>query len=128
MVDGRRLGVEQQEETLTESLLLEIIRKSRTITVHTFSRTEEGRTGADWAWWWEGDRRWFGAIVQAKRLNQRTGQVDFGYRTRPSGSNPAPERHIDLLLEAARDLQLPPLYVLYNVDHIGRRPRARASR
>ena len=123
MVDGRHLGVEQHEETLTESLLLELSRKSPTVAVHTYTRTEESRTGADWAWWWEGDRRWFGALVQAKRVDPRSGHFDFGYRPRPSPRNPEPERQIDLLLDAARDLELPPMYALYNGPDIAIDPR-----
>ena len=39
------------------------------ILVRTYTRWEESReSGADWAWWWEGETRWFGALVQAKRL------------------------------------------------------------
>ncbi len=71
-------------------------------------------TGADWAWWWEGERRWFGALVQAKRLQPGAGRYDFGYRPRSSASNPSPQRQIDLLMQAARQFDLPPLYVLYN--------------
>jgi hypothetical protein len=115
MLDGKALGVEQHEETLTESLLLELSRGSSYVKVRTYSKAEESRTtGADWAWWWEGERRWFGALVQAKRLDPRTGRYNFGYRPTPSPRNAAPQRQIDLLMDAARSLDLPPLYVLYN--------------
>lgn len=115
MLDGHLHGVEQHEETLTESLLLELSRAMPSVTVRTYTRAEESReTGADWAWWWEGDRRWFGALVQAKRLDPTTQSYDFGYMPRPSRRQADPQRQIDLLMEAARDLDLPPLYVLYN--------------
>ena len=55
MLDGKALGVEQHEETLTESLLLELSRGSSYVKVRTYSKAEESRTtGADWAWWWKG--------------------------------------------------------------------------
>lgn len=116
--DGRALGVEQHEETITESLLLEMRRAQPEIVVKTFSRAEESRkTGADWAWWWEGERTWFGALVQAKRLvEQRAGSFGyaFDYRPQPSKANPNPDRQIDLLMAASRRFELPPMFALYN--------------
>jgi hypothetical protein len=115
MLDGSAVGVEQHEETLTESLLLEVARRAPNVTVRTYSRQQESRvTGADWAWWWQGERRWFGALVQAKRLDPHSGRYNFGYTPRSSTRNTSPQRQIDLLMAAARDLELPPLYVLYN--------------
>jgi len=123
MLDGRQFGVEQHEETLTESLLLEIARSHPSVAVRTFSRKEESNeSGADWAWWWEGERQWFGAIVQAKRLSsQGRGAFgyDFSYRPKKTDARPDPERQIDLLLRASRTFDLPALYVLYNgPDHV----------
>lgn len=117
LADGRRLGVEQQEETITESFLLELARAQPLVKVRTFTRAQESReTGADWAWWWEGQHQWFGALVQAKRLSVQGAEFgyDFGYRPRRSDSRPDPERQIDLLLRAARDWDLPALFALYN--------------
>lgn len=103
MSDGRRLGVEQQEETITESLLLELARAQPRVKIRTFTRAEESRTtGADFAWWWEGEHQWFGALVQAKRLVPQGSDFgyDFGYRPRRTDARPTPERQIDLLLRA----------------------------
>lgn len=117
LADGRRYGVDQHEETITESLLLDLARSQPNVKVRTFTRMEESReTGADWAWWWEGERRWFGALVQAKVLKDRNGLsgYDFGYRPKVSNYRPDPERQIDLLLKASKHWDLPPLYALYN--------------
>ena len=109
IIDGKRYGVTQYEEGITQSLLLEVTRNSPTATVVMYTHAEESHeTGADWAWWWEGEHRWFGALVQAKRLNAKQLTYDFAYRPRNSSVS-----QIDLLFQAAAQQQLPPLYVLY---------------
>lgn|GEM_PF-5682445 len=118
IADGERLGVRQHEETITESLLLEVAKAFPSIRVQTFTRAQESReTGADWVWWWEGKTHWFGSLVQAKRLVPKAGGqhgYDFNYRPKRSKGNPNPPRQIDLLLEDAERRGLPAIYALYN--------------
>lgn len=120
MCDGERLGARQHEEALTSHLLLELARAQPNVRVATFNHFEENRdTGADWEWWWEGERNWFGALVQAKCLKKVAGGVlgyDFAYTPAPSVRNPTPARQIDVLLSAGYRRGVPPMYALYNGD------------
>ncbi len=104
---AERAGFASHEQALTEVVLT---RAAPAVQVSTFSQREEARTGADWLWWWRGRGEWFGALVQAKRnkpLHSRP-WYDFGYRTN-SGS-----RQVDRLLDTAKRLEVPAVYVLYN--------------
>lgn len=72
-------------------------------------RRAETRTGADWEWWIEGNRRWFHLLIQAKRLRifGATPGYDLGHVV--SG-----ERQVDRLIRASDRQRVPALYVLYN--------------
>jgi len=64
-LDRARLAdVAQQEETITESVLLELKESLPQLSIKTYTRLEENRdTGADWLWWWCGETAWFGGLV-----------------------------------------------------------------
>ncbi|WP_222272880.1 hypothetical protein [Modestobacter marinus] len=121
-----RLGVDQHEETLTQSVLLDLRRRVPELGVKVFTRQEENRTfGADWLWWWRGRDRWFGHLVQAKRLvpfsRDRAG-YSIGYR--PAGVDPDGNQRsmqIETLLGASEELQVPAIYALYNPSTLGQR-------
>lgn len=110
---GQEHGVELQEETITESLLLDISIALPPLTVKTFTRHQESRNGADWQWeWWFEGRQWFGLRIQAKRLKRlRSGRLgyDIAYR---SGSSKKPQ--IDLLIRDANKAGMQAAYALYN--------------
>lgn len=56
--DGTKYGVVQHEETITESFLLKLAKSQPNVAIRTFTKYQESReSGADWEWWWEGDRR-----------------------------------------------------------------------
>ncbi|MFD3427442.1 DUF6615 family protein [Nocardia fluminea] len=110
---GERVGVRQPEETLTNSVLLDLCRELPNLRVRTVGRAEESTVGADWEWWIEGPRQWFGALIQAKRLSEN-GTYGFNYEPRPSKRNPTPGRQVDRLIKTAEGLRIPALYVLYN--------------
>lgn len=119
-------GVDQHEETLTQSLLLDLRVAVPELNVRTFTRQEENRaSGADWLWWWRGRDRWFAHLVQAKRLTEGSGGkagYSVGYRPsrRSSTGSPAPLQ-IDTLLSAAGALGVPAVYALYNPSRPGER-------
>ncbi|MEU2036690.1 DUF6615 family protein [Nocardia amamiensis] len=113
VAQGELYGVRQDEEALTSSLLLDLLRDLPDLRVRTLSHHEEATDGADWEWWIQGATRWFGALIQAKRLSP-DGTYGFNYTTKPSKRNPKPQRQIDSLIETARWLNIPPLFVLYN--------------
>jgi len=113
IASGQQYGIRQPEETLTNSLLLDLRRALPDLNVQMTSRAAESVEGADWEWWIEGESKWFGALIQAKRTTRR-GLIDFGYAPSKSVRNPNPAKQIDSLIKTARARGIPPLYVLYN--------------
>lgn len=113
-------GFELHEETITQNLLADVGSRLPQVEIKMFTKWAESReSGADWEWWWEGERQWFGALVQAKRLSGSVNGLtvpgyDFGYTPRATETRPNPSRQIDLLLEAAKHRALPAMYALYN--------------
>lgn len=113
---GRAVGVAQHEETITETILLRMALALPNLKIETFSRAEESqRTGADWVWWWEGHKYWFGGLVQAKRLLDAPSRPHYhlGYLPAFNGIGPSP-RQVDRLLAESRRVALPAMYALYN--------------
>lgn len=108
---AERAGFAAHEQALTEIVLT---RAAPAVQVWTFSQREEATTGADWLWWWRGGGEWFGALVQAKRNKPVRSRpwYDFGYWT---GSG---HRQVDRLLDTAKRLEVPAVYVLYNISPI----------
>ncbi|MFC9434464.1 DUF6615 family protein [Nocardia sp. NPDC057030] len=115
---GEAHGIRQPEETLTNSLLLDLCRELPDLRVKMTGRADEAVEGSDWEWWIEGESKWFGALVQAKRTTG-DGRINFGYKPAPSKRNPHPEHQLDSLIATAEDLRIPPLYVLYNDTEAG---------
>ncbi|HJQ94831.1 MAG TPA: DUF6615 family protein [Acidimicrobiia bacterium] len=112
IADGKRWGVEQSEDTITETLLLSLRRAFPYLKVRHFTRYGESKTGADWEWWWRGSDRWFHVLVQAKRLIRLRRGV-LGYRfDYKVGEERIPQ--YELLLRAATTRLAAPIYVLYN--------------
>jgi hypothetical protein len=78
MVKGETSGLGWDEETITNTMLVEV---PPLVKVVPFTRPQEGGDkrlkehgagmGADWLWWWVGDDGTsFGMLVQAKRLKK----------------------------------------------------------
>jgi hypothetical protein len=109
---GAAHGVSQQEETLTESMLLELCRTLPDLRVATYNRAKERRTGADWEWWVQGRTDWFGYLIQAKK-SSGTLAVHSSYRLGAT-SGSAKDSQSRLLLEEAKRRSLPAVHVLYN--------------
>lgn len=71
MEDAFRLNMPRNEETITESLLLNLARNNsrHELQITSFNRTEEGVNGADWEFWFSNASGYGIAVrVQAKRL------------------------------------------------------------
>jgi hypothetical protein len=70
MADAARLGLFMNEETITESNLLFLARghKRHGLNIKVYSKQEERRVGADWAWCFMHGGRAVAMRVQAKRL------------------------------------------------------------
>lgn len=115
LTDAARLGTPFGEETITETLLLDLrLELGRRLAVTPFTKYQESRvTGADWEWWFcDGiGRRMYGMRVQAKKLKLVNGVPSYDFAYKPKKSK---MRQIDRLLANARDVGLPAVYTLYN--------------
>ena len=115
MVKGETSGLGWDEETVTNTMLVEV---PPLVKVVPFTRLQEGGDkrlkehgsgiGADWLWWWVGDDgASFGMLVQAKRLKKDKNEewfIDFGYKSGKQWQD----------LHATADiLQVAPSYALY---------------
>jgi len=112
--DGRAVGHQIGEETITDINLLELKKRHpMEIVVKGFSKPEEGKIGADWEWWFTGTSgRWFGMRVQAKIINFRTDSFPHLHYRRNKGSR----YQSDLLIDRAllSNPPLVPVYCLYS--------------
>ena len=66
--DSLRLNISISEESITDLLLLEMLRRTNRIVCKKFTRHEERKSGADWQWWFISGNRGFPIRIQAKRL------------------------------------------------------------
>ena len=66
--DSQRLNISISEESITDMLLLEMLRRTKRIVCKKFTRHEERKSGADWQWWFISGNRGFPIRIQAKRL------------------------------------------------------------
>ena len=117
MADGRKLGVPQSEEGLTESLLLDLRMSFPQLRIRPVgSRNREAQEGHDWEWWIQGPTQWFGARVQAKVQHGAAGAESYllGYRVGRKKEGTLQPRQVDLVLAAASVRGLPAVYALYN--------------
>jgi hypothetical protein len=118
IVAGESAGIRQSEETITETVLLELKTRLPNLRISPHNHSKESDSGADWEWWIEGDSRWFGMLVQAKKLhaiNKR--QTAFGYEFGYPPYSAVGDLQVDRLIHTAEDeseLELAPVYVLYN--------------
>lgn len=129
MSEAERFGLPRNEETTTEDLLLSLARKhkGRGLDITAYTKKEEGKTGADWAFWftddsWEG----IGARIQAKRLFADVGAYSSLYhqsekqREASKASGLLTPNQCETLLNYRDPLdpfnKLIPLYIFYNSD------------
>lgn len=125
---AKKLDMYFSEETISETLLLELaIRNQTEITILPFNKREEGLNGADWEWCFldpvtRTNQR---MLVQAKLLDDKD-QV-YSHIDRFIGSSGI--RQIDRLMENSRNREIPALYVFYNhLNDPGRLPQRSACR
>ncbi|MDI9933152.1 hypothetical protein QM588_22265 [Rhodococcus sp. IEGM 1354] len=117
IVAGERSRIRQSEETITETILLELSISLPNLRISTHSRRKESRSGADWEWWIEGNTRWFGMLVQAKKLHAARGHPNGGYGFGYAPQSASGELQVDRLIYTAEHRASPtlaPIYVLYN--------------
>jgi hypothetical protein len=77
------LGLFMNEETITETLLLNLAKRfqGKTVRVRPFTKAEETKNGADWEFWFMEGQQAVGLRIQAKRLYP-SGRYDALYPKR----------------------------------------------
>jgi hypothetical protein len=112
IADADDAGLAFSEETITETILLELHRDHRErIRVKAFSKAEEKRNGSDWEWWIGRPGRWLGMRVQAKRISlpeEAFNRLQTYGATKRGGT-----RQIDALIAAAAHDRLNAVYCFY---------------
>lgn len=97
------------EESLTDWLLYELSDRLPWVHYLKFSRHQEARsTGADWDWWFVGDRGSVALRVQAKRLRYNEDCYKGLAHTNRHGLQ------IEKLIESSTSHNLLPMYALYS--------------
>ncbi|TIQ40908.1 MAG: hypothetical protein E5X49_21160 [Mesorhizobium sp.] len=111
IADADRAGLAFSEETITETILLDLQREHpEEVRLRAFSKREEKNNGADWEWWIGRPGRWLGMRMQAKRLalpREEFKQLQ-GYG-RKKGSPP----QIEVLIAEAAKYRINAGYCLY---------------
>jgi hypothetical protein len=108
MSDARSLGFQLKEETLTDLNVIQLKKRLSTkVITHTFSKTKEGRNGADWEWWFKDSTGYYlGFRVQAKIINFKSDKYEHLYYPDNTG-----KQNLKLIKEAIRSN--PPLIPIY---------------
>lgn len=117
VIAGERTGIRQSEETITETNLLELSVMLPNLRISTHTHKMESTSGADWEWWIEGDTKWFGMLVQAKKLHRINKSPISGYGFGYAPESADGDLQVDRLIhtaEAHTRHQLAPVYALYN--------------
>jgi hypothetical protein len=103
------------EESITDTMLLDLADSfPGRVTIVPFNKRQEGKFGADWAWAFRSadGRQNLPMLVQAKILD--LADVQYPEIGRHVGRRKPPKRQIDLLIETAERLGIPPIYAFYN--------------
>ncbi len=112
--DTYKASIRQGEETITDIILLEILRlKSSNVQVIQTPKIKEKEKGTDWEWWIgsknEGYLRY---AIQSKKIDPESRNYkSLNYK---SGKGANRKRQIDILTEYAKDNNAIPLYCFYN--------------
>ena len=96
------------EDSITDMLLLEMLRRSDRLLCRRYTRPGEAKSGADWLWWFTSGTRGFPVLIQAKRL-YKSRRYEALQSTRPGTHD-----QTDRLLCTARMSNWLPLYCFYN--------------
>jgi hypothetical protein len=113
MDDALRLGMPRNEETTTETLLLNLARNHprHELRIETFTGSEEGVHGADWEFWFANDHGLGVAVrIQAKRLFP-SGNYDSLFHQSKTQKTKRTNQCRELIRHAGSAI---PIYVFYN--------------
>src|SRR5690606_8057430 len=112
---AKRVGLTFSEETVTETILLQLAESfPGQISIVPFNKRQEGRVGADWAWaFMSADgAHVYPMLVQAKALD--FSDVNYPEIKRNIGKIVPAVRQIDRLIDSAQSLGWPAIYAFYN--------------
>lgn len=114
MSAAQRLGLSLSEETITETCLFNLARKTQTgqIAIIPATRPQEAKHGADWEWWFTNSGWGVGYRVQAKRLFP-SGRYESLFKPGEQFAQ------LDKLVSKAGDDGIDPLYCFYNFQVLG---------
>lgn len=112
--DTCKSSIRQDEETLTDNILLEILRSEiPSIQVIQTSKVSEKEKGTDWEWWLGSEKfGWLRYAIQAKKLHPQS--QNYPSLNHLSGKKPDRRRQVDVLNEYASKNNAIPLYCFYN--------------
>ena len=97
---GRKQGVQINEETITNILMLRLQEtNSPHLRIKSYSKKQESRTGADWEWWLGTPVTWVGFRLQAKVINFTTDSYEHLYYVPPKTGIP---QYQQLITDALR--------------------------
>lgn len=111
---GIKRGIGLNEETITDVLLLDILRKQpHDVFTVKFSKNYEGQEGADWEWWILSQSGIVGFRFQAKRLhrNHVNGKYEYSYLDYRDKNG---KYQVDKLVDQANKKGFVPMYIFYN--------------
>lgn len=113
MDDALSLGIARNEDTITESLLLNLARNhpSHELNIKSFTRSAEGINGADWEFWISnGNGLGIALRVQAKRLFP-SGKYESLFHQSKTQVRKSTNQCRELIKNAGSSI---PIYVFYN--------------
>ncbi|UWR15598.1 DUF6615 family protein [Sulfitobacter sp. M368] len=125
MSEAEGFNLPRNEETTTEELLLSLARKhkGRGLEIKAYTKKEEGKNGADWAFWFaNGAWNGIGARIQAKRLFADDGAYSSLYhqskkqKEASKASGKLTPNQCETLLNYKDGLV--PMYLFYNSDQL----------
>ena len=109
LYDSQRLGLSISEESITDMLLLDMLRRTNRIACKKFTRSEENKSGADWQWWFISGNQGFPLMIQAKRFYSKSARYEALKYTKWSNDD-----QTNKLLRRARNDGFLPLFCFYN--------------
>ncbi len=110
--EADRAGLSYGEETITETILLELNRNhSVNVRIRAFSKqVEEPKNGSDWEWWIGRPGSWLGMRIQAKKVKLPN---ELFHRLQTYETKSMPDTQINTLIKVAAQDKLNPAYCLY---------------
>ena len=118
MADASRLGLRYGEETVTDSVLLDLMLKCpNEIHCESYTKWREAENGADWEFWFVSGWRGIGCRIQAKRLYE-----DGSYRALTLRSRSGQPTQAETLITAAakdgrvRDANVVEAFLLFELS------------